>query len=155
MEKWGSVILFLISTYCAATYQPPSSGPSHAIPDSQPYPHRASRVKHSPASETSPSTGDFSKAKANHSPGREKMEYSRRQVVIALNQYVGQKEGQVWSRWGSETEAGIQFLPFQKSETLVMLFWHDLHTARHSGRFQFTLRVSRAFLLGKRASHLY
>lgn len=38
-------------------------------------------------------------------------------------------------------------------------FWdspfHDLHTARHSGRFQFTIRVRRAFLLAKRASHLY
>lgn len=80
MEKWGPVILFFLSAYCAATYQPPSSGtsqtdnPTHKEPAGYPL-----------ASETSSRTGDFSKAKANHSPGWEKMDLSRRQVISALN----------------------------------------------------------------------
>lgn len=85
MEKWGPVILIFL--FFEHTVLQPTSHPalSQPIPFLADNPIHKNPAGYPPASETSPSTGDFSKSKANHSPGWEKMDLSRRQVVSALN----------------------------------------------------------------------
>lgn len=99
-----------------------------------------------------PALGILARQKQNMPLVGKKMDLSRRQVVTVHLTGIWEKKGVYKEGRQLRQKQEDSHCPLQKSQTLLMLFWkEDLHTAKNLGRFQFTVGVRTALLLGKRA----